>query len=53
MDPTARLNAAPRCAAKSKRSQQACRAPAVKGRKVCHMHGGKSPGAPKGKSNGL
>ena len=48
MDPTARLNAAPRCAAKSKRSQQACRAPAVKGRNVCHIHGGRSPGAPKG-----
>jgi hypothetical protein len=53
MDPTARLNAAPRCTAKSKRSQQACRAPAVKGRNVCHIHGGRSPGAPKGNTRAL
>ena len=53
MDPTSRLNAAPRCTAKSKRSQQACSAPAVKGRNVCYIHGGRSPGAPKGNTRAL
>ena len=47
----ARLRSAPRCTAKSKRSQLACRAPAVRGRKVCRMHGG-TAGAPKGERNG-
>ena len=32
---------------------QACRAPAVKGRNVCHIHGGRSPGAPKGNAGAL
>lgn len=32
-------HASPRCAAKSKRSGQPCRAPAVRGWKVCRMHG--------------
>ena len=45
------MNAAPRCSAKSKRSQCRCRAPAVKGRNVCRMHGARA-GAPKGKANG-
>ena len=46
------MNAAPRCKARSKRSQQACRAPAIRGRDTCRMHGGRSPGAPKGERNG-
>lgn len=29
-----------------------CRAPAVKGRMRCRMHGGNSPGAPSGSANG-
>ena len=45
------MNAAPRCSATSKRSQCRCRAPAVKGRNVCRMHGARA-GAPKGKANG-
>jgi len=32
------------CKAKSKRSGVRCRAPAVKGKSVCRMHGGKSTG---------
>jgi len=46
-----KAHAAPRCKANSKRSGQPCRAPAVKGWKVCRMHGARG-GAPKGKRNG-
>ena len=45
------MHAAPRCWATGKRSQCRCRAPAVKGRNVCRMHGARA-GAPKGKANG-
>jgi hypothetical protein len=34
----------PRCQAKSKRSQQQCRSPAIRGKRVCRIHGGKSTG---------
>ena len=34
----------PRCQAKSKRSQQHCRSPAIRGKRVCRIHGGKSTG---------
>jgi hypothetical protein len=43
--------AAPRCTARCKHSKAPCRNPAVKGRKVCRMHGGKG-GAPRGERNG-
>ena len=33
-----------RCQAKSKRTKQQCRAPAIKGKRVCKTHGGKSTG---------
>ncbi|WP_416385497.1 hypothetical protein [Tsuneonella sp. CC-YZS046] len=29
-----------------------CGSPAVRGRAVCRLHGGKSPGAPRGARNG-
>ena len=45
------MNLAPRCSARSKRSGERCKAPAVKGRKVCRMHGARG-GAPSGKANG-
>ena len=45
------MNEAPRCSATSKRSRQACQAPAVKGWTVCRCHGARG-GAPKGKTNG-
>ena len=44
---TQAMHAAPRCAAKSKRTGQPCRAPAVHGWTVCRMHGaggGAKPG---------
>jgi len=44
-------HAAPRCRARCKHTKQRCRGPAMKGRKVCRMHGGKG-GAPKGERNG-
>mgnify|MGYP000181523083 FL=1 len=34
---------APRCSAKSKRSQKACQNPAIAGGTVCRMHGGSAP----------
>lgn len=45
-------NAAPRCTAKSKRSGLQCKAPAINGKRVCRMHGGKSAGAPCGHLHG-
>ena len=41
---------APRCSARSKRTLQPCRAPAVRGHRVCRFHGA-SGGAPKGNRN--
>ena len=39
MDPTKRLNDAPRCIATAKSTGKRCRAPAVQGWSVCRMHG--------------
>lgn len=41
----------PRCKARSKRSGEPCKAPAVNGWDVCRMHGAKG-GAPDGERNG-
>jgi len=41
------LAAAPRCGART-RSGAPCRAPAIKGKHRCRMHGGKGSGAPRG-----
>jgi hypothetical protein len=41
----------PRCTAKSKRTGERCKAPAVRGWNVCRFHGARG-GAPKGKANG-
>jgi hypothetical protein len=46
-----KAHAAPRCTAKSKRTGQRCRAPAVRGFRVCRMHGARG-GAPEGERNG-
>ena len=46
-----KMHNAPRCQARSKRSGQQCKAPAVRGKKVCRMHGARS-GAPRGKRHG-
>jgi hypothetical protein len=45
------LKAAPRCCAKT-RAGGACQCPAIRGRKRCRLHGGRSPGAPRGRDNG-
>ena len=50
-NPMHRCNAAPRCGVKSKRTGLPCRSPAVKGHRVCRMHGARG-GAPTGKRNG-
>ena len=44
------LRNAPRCHART-HSGRSCRSPAVKGKRVCRMHGARA-GAPKGKANG-
>ncbi|RWP23960.1 MAG: hypothetical protein E5X67_35885 [Mesorhizobium sp.] len=49
--PMQKAHASPRCRAKSKRSGVQCRAPAVRGKQVCRMHGARS-GAPTGASHG-
>jgi hypothetical protein len=46
-----RLRASPRCTARSKRSGQRCRGPAVRGKMVCRFHGA-GGGAPAGQRNG-
>jgi hypothetical protein len=51
---TTRLNNmrdAPRCGARTRAGGQ-CQCPAIRGRKRCRIHGGLSPGAPRGKQNG-
>jgi hypothetical protein len=42
---------APRCGAKA-RAGGSCRCPAIRGRRRCRLHGGLSPGAPRGPKNG-
>src|SRR5215207_1196993 len=44
------MQKAMRCTARSKPSGVGCRAPAVKGHRVCRMHGGRS-GPPRGNAN--
>jgi hypothetical protein len=39
------MHCAPRCGART-RSGNPCRAPAIRGKARCRMHGGKSPGRP-------
>jgi hypothetical protein len=46
-----RVSHAPRCNART-RAGTPCRSPAIRGRKRCRLHGGLSPGAPKGRKNG-
>ncbi len=44
------MHLSPRCGART-RSGSSCRSPAMPNGR-CRMHGGSSPGAPKGKANG-
>ena len=50
-EPCAAAECGPRCPATRKRSRHKCRAPAVRGWKVCRFHRARG-GAPKGKANG-
>ena len=43
----------PRCHAKAKSTGKRCRQVAMKGKRVCFIHGGKSPGAKTGNANAL
>ena len=52
LHPAQRLQNAARCCAKSKRTGDACKAPAVRGWSVCRMHGARG-GAPCGAGNGM
>jgi glucans biosynthesis protein len=45
------MRGAARCGAKT-RGGNACRCPAIRGRTRCRIHGGLSPGAPRGEGNG-
>jgi glucans biosynthesis protein len=45
------LSQAPRCGAKT-RAGTSCQSPAIRGRRRCRLHGGLSPGAPRGSRNG-
>jgi glucans biosynthesis protein len=45
------LSHASRCGART-RAGTPCQCPAIHGRKRCRLHGGLSPGAPRGKKNG-
>jgi hypothetical protein len=51
MQAISKMHQSPRCRAKSKRSQEGCKAPAVRGWEVCRMHGARG-GAPEGQANG-
>jgi len=47
------LRTLPRCQATAKSTGRRCGNPAMKNKRVCYLHGGKSPGAPKGNKNAL
>ena len=51
MNSTRPMHQSPRCSARSKRTGERCRAPAVRGWRVCRFHGA-GGGGPKGKRNG-
>lgn len=50
-NPPCDLQALPRCQAVAKSTGKRCGKPAMKGKRVCYIHGGRSPGAPKGNRN--
>jgi len=47
------LRSLPRCQAMAKSTGRRCGNPAMKGKQVCYIHGGKSPGAPRDNKNAL
>jgi len=50
-NPPCDLRSLPRCQAKAKSTGRQCGNAAMKGKRVCYIHGGRSPGAPKGNRN--
>ena len=50
-NPPCDLWSLPRCQATAKSTGKRCGNIAMKGKKVCYLHGGKSPGAPYGNMN--
>jgi hypothetical protein len=51
MKPILAMHLSPRCSARSKRTKQQCRAPAVSGWTACRFHGA-GGGGPRGSRNG-
>jgi hypothetical protein len=51
INPMQRAHQSPRCSARSRRSGQRCRAPAVRDWTTCRMHGARG-GAPEGERHG-
>ena len=47
------LRSLPRCQAMAKSTSRRCGNPAMNGKRVCYIHGGKSTGAPKDNKNAL
>jgi hypothetical protein len=52
-NPPCDLRSLPKCQASAKSTGKRCGNVAMKGKKVCYLHGGKSPGAPTGNMNAL
>jgi hypothetical protein len=50
-NPPCDIRSLPKCQAKAKSTGKRCGNIAVKGKRVCWIHGGRSPGAPKGNKN--
>ena len=52
-NPPCDLRSLPKCQAIARSTGKSCGNIAVKGKRVCYLHGGKSPGAPPGNRNAL
>ena len=52
-NPPCDIRSLPKCQATAKSTDNRCGNIAVKGRRVCRLHGGRSPGAPKNNKNAL
>jgi len=52
-NPPCDLWSLPRCQAKAKSTGRRCGNIAIKGKRVCYIHGGRSSGPPKGNTNAL
>lgn len=49
-NPMNAANSTPRCGARNRQGNP-CQCPAMRGKRRCRIHGGKSPGPPKGNRN--